>query len=200
MPMFEEGKVYELLLVTRSNVTPVGVVKKGETFQFKLFGGKSATEIKEHPFAVLHITGDVELLVKAALNLPLDIEFEEAEKVPINRVKGLSAIEGRVEWSEEEWEDELGRTKVLKCSLIPVHLRIVPSPPKPLSRADYALLEMGVYLTRLFVATRKNDVERAREIYGKIWGRYQDYRRFGGRSEVAEKIIGLSFISMRWNT
>ena len=198
--MFEEGKVYELLLVTKSNITPVGVVKRGESFHFKLFGGRSAAEIKEHPFAVLHITQDAELLVKAALNLPLELEFEEAEKVPLNRIRGLTAIEGKVEWSEEEWEDELGRTTVLKCSLTPVHVKMVPSHPKPLSRADYALLEMAVHLTRLFVATRRNDVERAREIYKEIWKRYQEYRHFGGKSEVAERIIGLSFISMRWNT
>ncbi|AIF69504.1 hypothetical protein PAP_05505 [Palaeococcus pacificus DY20341] len=200
LEMFEEGKVYEVLLLTKSNLTPVGVVRRGDKLYFKLFGGKSAREIKEHPYAVIQITQDVELLVKSALNFPVEVEFEMAKKIPLKRVKGLPAIEGRVEWSEEEWSDELGCVRVLKCSLTPIYQELFPLPIRPLSRADYALLEMAVYLTRLFVATRKNKVELARNIYGEIWKRYQQYRRFGGKNELAEKIIGLSFISMRWNT
>jgi hypothetical protein len=199
--IFEEGKVYEVLLVTKSNVTPIGVVRKGNKFHFKLFGGKSFQEIKNSPFAVLHVIQDVELLIKAALNMELNIEFEDAKTVPIKRIKGMPAtIEGKVEWKEEQWKDELGETKVLSCVLTPTYQEMSLIPIKPLSRADYALLEMGVLLTRLFVATRKNKVDLARKIYSKIWENYQLYKHLGGKSELAEKIIGLSVISVRWNT
>ncbi|WP_240921758.1 DUF447 domain-containing protein, partial [Thermococcus sp. 21S9] len=52
--LFDEGKVYEVLLVTKSNLTPIGIIRKGNYFYFKLFEGKSFQEIKEHPFGVVH--------------------------------------------------------------------------------------------------------------------------------------------------
>lgn len=37
LELMREGQVYELLLVSKSNVTPVGVVRRGATLHFKLF-------------------------------------------------------------------------------------------------------------------------------------------------------------------
>ncbi|ALM75323.1 DUF447 domain-containing protein [Thermococcus barophilus] len=200
LDLFEEGKVYEVLLVTKSNVTPIGVVRRGDSLYFKLFWGKSFREIKEHPFGVIHITQDVELLIKAALNVPIDVEFENAKRIPLKRIKNLSWVEGRIELEEAEIEDELGKSKVLKCKFIPLYGEIISAITKPLSRADFVLLEMAVHLTRLFVATRRHKVETAQKLYSKIWQGYQEYRRLGGKSELAEKIMGLALISVRWNS
>ena len=200
LDLFEEGKVYEVLLVTKSNVTPIGVVRRGDNLYFKLFGGKSFHEVKEHPFGVIHITQDVELLIKAALNIPIDVEFKNAKVIPLKRIKKLSWVEGKIEFEETEIEDELGKSKVLKCKFVPLYGEIVPSVVKPLSRADYVLLEMAVHLTRLFVATRRHKVDVAQKLYSKIWQGYQEYKRLGGKSELAEKIMGLALISVRWNS
>ncbi|WP_338064598.1 DUF447 domain-containing protein [Thermococcus indicus] len=77
LEFLNEGQVYEVLLVTRSNAAPVGVVKRGNRLFFKLFGGKSAGELREHPYASLQVTNDVELIVKLALNLQMELEFED---------------------------------------------------------------------------------------------------------------------------
>lgn len=194
LDLFEEGKVYEVLLITKSNLTPIGVVRKGDHLYFKLFGGKSFQEIKEHSFGVIHITQDVELLVKAALNVPVELEFEDARKIPLKKIKNLSWIEGRIEFEESEIEDELGKSKVLKCKFIPLYGGIIPSIAKPVSRADYILLEMAINLTRLFVASERNRAEVAQEIYSKILHGYRKYRRLGGKSEIAEKIMESALI------
>ncbi|WP_324736287.1 DUF447 domain-containing protein [Thermococcus sp. SY098] len=198
--LFEEGKTYEVLLVTKSNVTPIGVVRRGDSLYFKLFEGKSFQEIKEHPFGVIHITQDVELLIKAALNIPINVEFENTKVIPLKRIKNLSWVEGRIEFKEDEIEDELGKSKVLKCKFIPLYGETIPAITKPLSRADFVLLEMTVHLTRLFIATRRHKVDAAQRLYSKIWQGYQEYKRLGGKSEFAEKIIGLALISVRWNS
>ncbi|WP_048151796.1 DUF447 domain-containing protein [Palaeococcus ferrophilus] len=186
--LFTEGQVYEVLLVTRSNVTPVGVVREGEMFRFKLFGGKSAAELRELSYAVLHVTNDVELLVKTALNMEVGFEFEDAETVPIKRIRGLPSIEGRVEWVEREWEDELGKTAVLECAFTPLHVEAKTLPPRPLSRADYALLEMAVELTRLLAALKTDNAELIERYRQRVEDNYRRYRRFGGRSPLVEEM------------
>ena len=200
LDLFEEGKVYEVLLVTKSNVTPIGIVRRGNNMYFKLFWGKSFREIKEHPFGVIQITQDVELLIKAALNIPIDAEFENTKVISLKRIKNLSWVEGKIEFEEEEIEDELGKSKVLKCKFVPLYGEIIPAITKPLSRADFVLLEMAVHLTRLFVATRRHKVDVAQKMYSKIWQGYQEYKRLGGKREFAEKIMGLALISVRWNS
>ena len=186
--LFEEGQVYELLLVTASNVTPVGVVRRDNEFHFRLFGGKSATELRIIPYAVLHVTNDVELLVRAGLNMKVNLRFEAAKAVPIKRISGLPAIEGRVEHVEREWEDELGKTTVLECSMEPLHVEARGLPPKPLSRADYALLEMGVELTRLLAALKTNNEGLIEKYRRRVEENYLRYRRFGGNSALAEEM------------
>ncbi|ANF21856.1 DUF447 domain-containing protein [Thermococcus piezophilus] len=194
---FNEGQVYEVLLVTHSNATPVGAVRKGEALNFKLFGGRSAEELKAHPYASIQITNDVELLVKLALNIPVNVEF--AEGTSHRWIKGLPGIYGEVKLMEETYEDELGNATVLRCSLKPEGVIEGSLPPRPISRADYLLLEMAVDLTRLFVTTREVKVELARNLYERIWINYQMYKRFGGNSEIAEKIMGWAVSSLRWN-
>ncbi|EHR77657.1 hypothetical protein OCC_09531 [Thermococcus litoralis DSM 5473] len=199
MEILKEGKVYEVLLTTKSNITPVGITRKGNRLNFRLFEGKSANDIKEHPYGVLHITWDVELLVKAALNLPVEVEFENAKSIPIKKIKGLPSIEGRIEFVEREIEDELGKARVLECSLVPTYEDIHPLFFPPLSRADFYLLEMGIHLTRLYVATRSLNVKEAQKLYSKIWEGYRLYKKLGGESELAEKIMGFAVAALRWN-
>ncbi|NJE47732.1 DUF447 family protein [Thermococcus sp. GR7] len=197
LELFNEEQVYEVLLVTRSNATPVGVVRKGKTLNFKLFGGRSSEELKAHPYASIQITNDVELLVKLGLNIPVEVEF--VEKKPHRWIKGLPGFYGKVELREDTHEDELGKISVLKCSLRPNGVIESPLPPRPISRADYLLLEMAVDLTRLFVATRGLKVEAARRLYERIWLNYHMYKHLGGNSEIAEKMIGWAISSLRWN-
>jgi len=199
MEMFEEGKVCELLLVTKSNVTPVGIVKKGNKFHFKLFEGKSAKDIREHPYGVLHITWDVDILVRTALNLPCELEWEDSKTIPLKKIKNLPNIEGKIEFQEDLIKDSLGEARILRCSLTPSRIEVFPVSNPPLSRADFYLLEMAINLTRLYVATRKLNVKEAQNIYSKIWVEYRTYKRLGGKNKLAEKIMGFATAALRWN-
>ncbi len=199
MQMLKEGKVYELLLVTKSNITPVGVIKRDNKLHFKLFEGKSAKDIREYPYGVLHITWNVELLVKTALNLPIELEWEKAKTIPLRKIKSLPSIEGKIEFQEEIITDQLGEAQILRCSLIPSKVDMLPILCPPLSRADFYLLEMAINLTRLYVAPRKLNVKEAQKLYGEIWKGYLTYKRLGGKNKLAEKIMGFATAALRWN-
>ena len=190
LKLFNEGQVYEVLLVTESNVTPVGVVRRGSSLFFKLFGGKSAVELKRHPLASIQITNDVELLVKLALNFEVVLDFEG--KDGHRWIKGLPGVYGRVGFREEGHEDELGSTTVLKCSLVPEGEIKGNLPPRPISRADNYLLEMAVNLTRLLVAVRNGKGEEAERLYGEVAFDYEMYRKFGGGSKIAERMLKIA--------
>ncbi|ASJ04883.1 DUF447 domain-containing protein [Thermococcus barossii] len=187
LELFREGQVYEVLLVTKSNVTPVGVVRRGNLLFFKLFGGKSAEELKGHPYASIQITNDAELLVRLGLNLPVSLEFEESGG--FRWIRGLPGFYGRVDAREELYEDELGETTILACSLAPEGEIRGNLPNRPLSRVDCVLIEMAVDLTRLPVAIEKGKDEVARRLGKRIEENYTLYRRFGGSSEIAERIV-----------
>ncbi|HDZ35741.1 MAG TPA: DUF447 family protein [Thermococcus sp.] len=187
LKFLNEGQVYEVLLVTRSNAAPVGVVRRGNRLFFKLFGGKSAGELREHPYASVQVTNDVELIVRLALNLPAELEFGGRDKY--RWIQGLPGVYGRVTFTEEAYEDYLGKTSVLKCSLQPEGAIEGRLPPRPLSRADWYLLEMAVDFTRLEVALQNGKTEAARKLRERILNSYSSYRRFGGSSELAEIIM-----------
>ncbi|NJE01312.1 DUF447 domain-containing protein [Thermococcus sp. JdF3] len=187
LEFLNEGQVYEVLLVTRSNVTPVGVVRGGNRLFFKLFGGKSAGELRDHPYASLQATNDVELIVKLALNVPVKLEFEGNGRY--RWIRALPGVYGRVTWREEPHEDELGKATVMKCTLEPEGTIDGNLPPRPLSRADWHLLEMAVDFTRLGVALRNGKTGVARKLRERIVTNYSLYRRFGGSSELAEGIL-----------
>ena len=174
---FDEGKIYEVLLVTKSNVTPVGVVKRGERLTFKLFPGRSFEEIQLTGSASIQLTNDPELLVRTALNLPVELEFEETEGH--RWIKGLPGVYGRVEWSLETWRDGLGETEVLLCELIPEGEIEGLLPPRPFSRADCVLLEMAVLFTRYLVRPNERTKSKVLELY-------ELYRHLGGTSITAE--------------
>jgi len=180
LDVFEEGKVYEVLLVTRSNVTPVGVVRKGERLRFKLFPGKSFREVLEAGKASIQLTNDPELLVRTALNLPVELEFVE-----INGhrwIKGLPGLYGRVEWKTERWKDELGETEVLLCELIPEGKIEGTLPLRPFSRADCLLVEMAVLFTRYLVKPEEKLRTRILEMHSL-------YKHLGGRSPTADYMV-----------
>ena len=190
LELFKEGQVYEVLLVTESNVTPVGVVRKGERLFFKLFEGKSAAEIKELPKASIQITNDVELLVNLALNFPVELEFGGWGEY--RWIRNLPGVYGTVEFREESHKDELGETTVLKCSLAPEGEIEGELRPRPISRADNYLLEMAVNLTRLLVAVKNGRTEAAEGLYREVLRDHEMYRRFGGSSETAGRMLSLA--------
>ena len=195
---FNEGQIYEVLLVTISNVTPVGVIRRGNRLFFKLFGGKSAGEIKDHPMASIQVTNDVKFIVKLALNFPVEIEFKERHGY--RWIAGLPGVYGRVEFLEGPYNDELGSTTVLKCSLVPVGEIDGTLPPRPISRADFHLLEMAVHLTRLLVAVRNGKLDVAKRLYDDVMLNYIMYKRFGGRSEVAKRMVETAEASFGQNS
>ncbi|WP_456422080.1 DUF447 domain-containing protein [Thermococcus sp.] len=174
---FDEGKIYEVLLVTRSNVTPVGVIRNGKRLTFKLFPGRSFEEIQLTGSASIQLTNDPELLVRTALNLPVELEFEETEGH--RWIKGLPGVYGRVEWKLETWRDELGETEVLLCELIPEGEIEGFLPLRPFSRADCVLVEMAVLFTRYLVRPEERTKSKVLELY-------ELYRHLGGTSRTAE--------------
>ncbi|ASJ11053.1 hypothetical protein A3L12_06940 [Thermococcus sp. P6] len=186
LEFFNEGQVYEVILVTRSNATPVGVVRRGRKFFFRLFGGKSAEELREWPQATIQITGDVELLVKLALNMDVALEFEGREGY--RWIRNLPGFYGRVEVEEEEHEDELGKARTLLCFMEPLGYIPGKPAPRPLSRADFHLLEMAIHLTRLPVALRNGRGDVAKDLYEGVMLNYRAYKRFGGSSAIARRM------------
>jgi hypothetical protein len=182
-----EGQVYEMLLVTKSNVTPVGVVKIGRKLLFRLFGGRSARELVEHPYASLQVTNDANLIVRLALNLPPREGLEIQERGNFRWIKGLPGGYGKVERGWAIHRDELGETKVLNCSLEVLGEIEGSLLPKPFSRADCALIEMAVDLTRLRVAILKNP-HAAERLCRRIKENYSLYTHLGGRDESGRKI------------
>ena len=177
---FLEGKVYEVLLVTASNVTPVGVVREGKGLKFKLFPGRSFQDLLEDSRASVQITNEAELLVRYALNLEVDSQFEE--KNGWRWIKGLPGFYGVVKGEVRRWSDELGETEVLAAEFLPEGRIPGELPTVPFSRADCALVEMTVLFTRYSVAPRKDLGERIRELHAL-------YRRLGGHSRVADYIM-----------
>ncbi|WP_338064597.1 DUF447 family spectrin-like domain-containing protein [Thermococcus indicus] len=77
----------------------------------------------------------------------------------------------------------------MRCSLEPAGVIAGVLPPRPLSRADWHLLEMAVDFTRLEVALRNGKMEAARKLRGRIVENYSSYRRFGGSSKLAETMM-----------
>ncbi|GAB6101374.1 DUF447 family protein [Thermococcus atlanticus] len=181
---FEEGRVYEVVLVTLSNAATVGVSRKGGVLAFRLFGGKSSEEIKKHPFVSVQITNDVELLVKLALNMKANLEFGEFGMW--RHIRGLPGIFGRVEFRERVWRDEFGESKILECIMTPEGELEGNLPLRPLSRADFALLEMAVHFTRLPLAIKTGNGKLINRLRSKIEEYYGLYRHLGGKNELAE--------------
>ncbi len=177
---FLEGKVYEILLVTASNITPAGVIREGNKFRFKLFPGKSFHDLLNDPKASIQITNDVELLVKHALNLEDNSQIEE--KDGWRWIKGLPGFYGVVKWQIKRWDDEIGNTEVLSAEFLPLGLIPGELPTVPFSRADCTLVEMAVLFTRYLVSQRE-------ELGKKIKELHDLYKHLGGRSWVAEYII-----------
>jgi hypothetical protein len=191
MPPFldflSEGQVYEMLLVTKSNITPVGVVRKGKRLFFKLFGGKSEEELGKYPYASLQSTNDAGLIVRLALNLPTQEKLELQENGNFRWIKGLPGVYGKVKSRWETHKDELGEARVLRCSLT-VYGEIEGFlTPRPFSRADCVLIEMAVDFTRLRVALSQNP-EVAERLCKRIRENYSIYTHLGGKDEVGRKI------------
>ncbi|WP_099211102.1 DUF447 domain-containing protein [Thermococcus henrietii] len=180
LDVFEEGRVYEVLLVTRSNVTPVGVVREGERLRFKLFPGKSFREVLETAKASIQLTNDPELLVRTALNLPVELEFVEMNDY--RWIKGLPGFYGQVKWKVERWKDELGETEVLLCELIPEGEIEGTLPLRPFSRADCLLVEMAVLFTRYLVRPEE-------KLRVQILEMHSLYKHLGGRSPTADYMV-----------
>ncbi|WP_297420153.1 DUF447 domain-containing protein [Thermococcus sp.] len=176
----QEGKVYEVLLVTASNVTPVGVVRRGDALEFKLFPGRSFEDLLKWPFASIQMTNDVELLVRFALNMSANVNI--AKDGNHRWIEGIPGWHGSVEYKLEKWRDKLGESEVLLGRFIPRGTIPGSLKPVPVSRADCYLLEMAVHFTRLLVSGDHSLASRILELY-------REYRRFGGDSEVVDYII-----------
>ncbi len=187
---FKEGKIYEVILCSGKNVTPVGIVRNGNTINFKLFPGKSMEELKTGGCAVLQITRDAELLVRLALNIPIKEKTEELKGTTV--IRGLPWISGRVRSRGENLEDNLGSTPVLKCEFTPLECSEDVSDSTPISRADLYLLEMGVDVTRLMEAEKRGKKELLIKLRKRIIENYRTYRRLGGNSSVAELIVRIA--------
>ncbi|CAB49734.1 DUF447 domain-containing protein [Pyrococcus abyssi] len=185
----EEGKVYECLLITRSNVTPIGIVRIGDSLKFKIFEGKSFLDLEESSYAIVQVVDDVELLASLAFNFFPELELEDAVRVPLKKVKGYPWVEGVTNCKEILVKDELGESRAKACSLKPVYVGIVKRILKPISRADNYLLELAVLGTRILVA--RNRGINVRELEEEAEKVYMMYKKLGGNSKIGEKIYEL---------
>lgn len=123
----EEGKVYECILITKSNLTPIGIVRVGDFLKFKIFEGRSFEDLSISNFAIVQIVDDIELLVSLAFNIFPNLEFEPALKVPLKKIKGYPWVEGRVNCHKEVIEDEVGKSLAKNCTLTPIYIGMVKS-------------------------------------------------------------------------
>lgn len=181
LELMREGQVYELLLVSKSNVTPVGVVRRGATLRFKLFPGRSFRDLLENNRIALQMTWDAELLVKTALNLNVELPFESNGQY--RWISNLPGWLGETRCRRELWKDELGTTEVLKCEFFPEKMLVGNAQLVPFSRADCVLVEMAVLFTRYLVKPTL-------ELKNRILDLYALYRHLGGDSDAADYIIG----------
>ncbi|NPA47586.1 MAG: DUF447 family protein [Thermococci archaeon] len=186
---FDEGKVFEVVLSSGTNMTPVGVIRRGDTLKFRLFPGRSMYEIETGGRAVIQIVRDVELLVRLALNLPVNVDRDRVEGIEV--IAGEPWVLGRVEGHPGVVDDEIGRSRVLDCTFYPLMCSRDFRVSRPVSRADLYLLEMGVDVTRFMEAVRRNNTKEAERLKNRILKAYDRYRRFGGMSEVALHIVHL---------
>jgi hypothetical protein len=180
LELMREGQVYELLLVSKSNVTPVGVVRVGDRLRFKLFPGRSFRDLLEDSRVAVQITHDVELLVRTALNLDVEMSFESSRGY--RWIPGLPGWLGEVQCKRGVWEDGLGTTEVLRCEFYPEKELVGDLRPVPFSRADCILVEMAVLFTRYLVRSSPESKKKILELY---WL----YRHLGGGSPSADYII-----------
>ncbi|AMM54825.1 DUF447 domain-containing protein [Pyrococcus kukulkanii] len=186
-----EDKVYETLLITSSNLTPVGVRRKNNCLFFRIFEGKSYRDLLRNTEAIIQIIPDAEFLVSIAFNIFPRIEFSPSKEVRIRRIKGYPWIEGYVECKKIVVVDSLGKSKALDCVFEPVYVGTVKAIPTPISRADNALLELGVLASRLLVGYSKGSSE-TEKLKLKVRELYRLYKKLGGRSDIAEEIYMLA--------
>ncbi len=193
LDIFRQGKVYEVVLSTGTNLTPVGIVREGGILKFRLFPGRSMEELEAmggRGRVVIQIIGDTETLVKLALNMTVGRGIDEVEGIRV--IKGVPGLIGNVECTTDIVRDELGTSKVLACVFSPIECLGNVMVARPISRADLYLLEMGIWVTRLLAALRLGASEEAVEnLRLVICTDYRIYKRLGGDSEVAEYIVRL---------
>ncbi|ASJ16884.1 hypothetical protein A3L04_07255 [Thermococcus chitonophagus] len=185
-----EGKTYEVLLITSSNLTPIGVVRESNILEFTIFEGKSYHDLLRNSEAVIQVVDDVELLVSLAFNVFPRLKFGKCKEVSLRKIEGYSWIEGYAQCKRTIISDFLGSSRALKCRLQPVAVGVTKTVPRAISRADNALLELGVFASRLLVARRRGI--KADDLEEKVNYLYKMYKKLGGKSKIAEVIYNLS--------
>lgn len=76
----EEDKVYEVLLSTKSNFTPIGVRRQGRVLKFRIFEGRSFRDLEECNYAIIQVVDDTELLAGLAYNLDVKFDVTQGSK------------------------------------------------------------------------------------------------------------------------
>jgi len=182
LTFFREGQVYEVLLTTRSNVTPVGAVREGRVLKFRLFEGKSYHDLLEDRHASIQVSNSAVLIVSLALNDFSGVEVEKAG--PYRWIKSLPGLYGTAACTGGSWKDTLGEARILSCTFFPEgeiegHLL-----PIPFSRADCLLVEMAVDFTRIRLA---KGGEREK-LLKRFTENFRLYTRLGGNETVAKRM------------
>ncbi|WP_456366146.1 DUF447 domain-containing protein [Thermococcus sp.] len=189
LSFFREGQVYEVLLTTRSNVTPVGAVREGQVLKFRLFEGRSYEDLLRDRHASIQVSNSAALIVSLALN---DFSGIEVEKTgPYRWIKSLPGLYGRTTCTEGSLKDAIGEARVLSCTFSPEGEIDGHLPPIPFSRADCLLVEMAVDFTRVRLAKGR---ERER-LLKRFTENFRLYTRLGGNEKVARRMaseLGLS--------
>ncbi|WP_297490753.1 DUF447 domain-containing protein [Thermococcus sp.] len=182
LSFFREGQVYEVLLTTRSNVTPVGTVREGHVLKFRLFEGESYHDLLRDRHASIQVSNSAALIVSLALNDFSGIEVENAG--PYRWIKSLPGLYGTAACTEGSWKDAIGESKVLNCTFFPEGEIEGRLPPIPFSRADCLLVEMAVDFTRVRLARGR---ERER-LLKRFTENFRLYTRLGGNEMVARRM------------
>ncbi|AFK22830.1 hypothetical protein Py04_1256 [Pyrococcus sp. ST04] len=171
-------------------MTPVGITRIGKFLYFKIFQGKSFDDLKKDNSVVIQIIDDPEILVALAFNFPISLKLEKCEKLELNRVAGYPWVEGHADCKVISVKDSLGESLARKCKVSPIYVGITQKTPRPISRADNYLIELGVIGSRALYALKKN-LPIGTRLFKEVEKLYWEYRRLGGKSKIAEEIYNL---------
>jgi len=168
--MILEGLVTTLSTAGQVNLAPMGPVVDAalETFVLRPFRtADTYRNLRQHPQAVFHVTDDVELIARSALQGLVDLPAMH----PAEQIAG-SILDDCCRWYEltvTDWDDSEDRARVM--------MRVVHTGRKRdffgFNRAKHAVLEATILATRLHILSHsvvRAEMERLQPLIDKTAG------------------------------
>jgi len=160
--IFDEGTIYEVLLVTCAsrgavNVSPVGVTRRGSVLELTIESATTtARNLRDSAYATINILHNPLAFAQAAFSQLRIDEMAHPKRFEAPALARADAcIATRVSSvTEVSKVDRLGSTPFLHVVLEPLAI-LAPGPPRPHSRQFAAIIEALIHASRALVAASK---------------------------------------------